>query len=470
MKGGSILGLQVLKLLINSGNFNINMFNDFMELNLIKDWDFSIFCDDNSVKAIFNEHNFKIESQINSPICISRRINKIKLPSNDYLFEISIKETNKNAISDCELPISAMKIRLDTKDKINNMFILAKHFYELQLDSTMVPNINLIVRIVSAFTIELEQSLNGLFDINEEENIQDGGLNPDTPFRKYIDSIEPITVLNGVELEPFNINNIKQFLIVQIIEPSRLFMRFYPKNLKKNNKIIHFLEKNSINSSEQPWLITPEFLIIINYYVINFLAYIQTCLMDIYSNYKNCIELLNYFKKEKLINQDYIDNCNNLLRCDNISEDVKKKLRLIDHNKLNTKIDTKLHALLAINLKTLVEKLLTDISDFFKPINMSNLRGEIDKLSKIKNGNEYYQQLQYLLIKFDNNDIIINKNSTNNSYMVMYNAITKMGLLSSSSSSSSSIGGSIIHDQFYYKYIKYKSLYLKLKDSYNNIL
>ena len=201
VKGGSVTGLHILKLIKES------QFGDFLKLNLIKDWDFTIFTSDQStITQLANQYNILVEGKT---IIVLRQQNHIKIEA-EALFELSIKE--KEHICDLELPISTMKIKI-TKDNIHNLFNLSKLFY---LKET---NYQELINLTNNLIIDIPYCQDGYFIITQD-TYDCGNISA-----QLTDIIKSTTK---------NINK-QQFLITHFIQPDRLFHRLNKNKIKSQN-------------------------------------------------------------------------------------------------------------------------------------------------------------------------------------------------------------------------------------------
>ena len=236
VKGGTVIGIDVLKKLIatNIDDAEKNkLFGDFLRLNLIKDWDFTmIVCTPVKTMADLNEINDCVEKSINkygienqgtSMIVLRTKSGRNLKLGDDFLFEMSVK--GGESYSSWEIPMTSMKILL-THNNIEHVFALASYFYDYYMGNNAEPNLKDVNRLLDNIAIDgqnIDES--GLFDIGGKYNLDTGAMHPD-----LIDTIKKST----------ENDNEAQFIISHIIEPDRLFYRLFEKNMVKSGKIKNF--------------------------------------------------------------------------------------------------------------------------------------------------------------------------------------------------------------------------------------
>ena len=243
VKGGSVTGLHVIKLL------NSNQIDDF----LIKDWDFTVFTDPkkyDDIITLAKLYDIYLEGKT---IIVLRHINHIKI-NNETLFELSVKD--KEHMSDLELPISTMKIKI-TQDNIDNLFELSKQFYLKNYTNTLdkIKHIDIII----------PHCANGYFAITSD-TFDAGNL-----------SEHLIDIIN---LSTKNINK-RQFLITHIKQPDRLFHR-----LNKNKIKSQYIEK--LNMSQHDWVLNMQS---VNKLIDKFLTLLQIKSTNTFNKYADKLNI-----------------------------------------------------------------------------------------------------------------------------------------------------------------------------------
>ena len=272
-KGGSALGLEVLKSflelkliefneqinytefvtsnkinLLNSGYFS-SKFNEFVKLKypefnkleLIKDWDFTVLMsDEQKVEFIKEAQKLGIQNQ-GQTISILRYEKGLHI-NEDYLLELSVK-TNQ-LLSDLELPLTNLKFEVNSGN-IDLFFQIVEMFVKNDFNfDLMRKKLNQLLNPVLVNGEELVDSItNGFYNITDPSKIDTADLSP-----KLLELIDNFLQQKNNNNNSNRLNNLAiiQFLITQLIQPDRLFIRFFKKNLEKSKKIIEFYEENKI--------------------------------------------------------------------------------------------------------------------------------------------------------------------------------------------------------------------------------
>lgn len=314
LKGGSVIGIYLLNYLYK--NFNENTFKtqlvDLFKLNLIKDWDFTVYANERTDDNDFNFEGFNNEG---ATIKIYRwrkkdpTLIKIEGSPDEFLFEVSVKKGEP--VSELEIPMTAMKVAINERN-IYYVLLLAKFIFLYKINKIKYDILEdflldkTIKKFIQNFEIIIPEARNGFFKINSESDIDNGGLSNE--------------LLNVIKRSSEKINNnafdSRQFLISEMKEPDRFFVRLVDKNLPKSEKIKNFintneswlLDKELINSLSESFLIEIEKEIKM-FYQINELDKLFSILEDL-QNISSC---LNYYKiKEMLIQEvENIENINN---------------------------------------------------------------------------------------------------------------------------------------------------------------
>lgn len=243
LKGGSVIGLLVAKLMGDKLRSN---FEKFLELDLIKDWDFTVYTEiivekmkivkKGEIdpyplpKEVADELKKNMLKSEGATIGIVRYEKKKIVIGTDYQYEISVKPND--AISDLEIPMTSMKVKITTAN-INTIFALANQFfrYITEKNSKLI-DIDFFIKVLKDTDIIINKHENGLFIV---DTVDYAGL-----------SSKMISCINGTT---DNINE-RQFLVCQITEPDRLFVRLLSKNIKKSDRIYELLGKT------ESWLLS----------------------------------------------------------------------------------------------------------------------------------------------------------------------------------------------------------------------
>lgn len=282
IKGGNALGLQILKMIYNKypeKEFEKH-FNDFLKLELIKDWDFSAYIKDNKVRNstenLIEEYRPKLDKIASEYKLVPRAktfiLYQAKYPiqtDGKALFEISILD--KDRYSNLEMPLSTMKVKI-TPYNVKYIFMFAKAFHMYKLNSETF-DFSIIKRMISKLSINILSHKNGLFLVTPKDSKFDtGGLSID-----MLDFIK--------KFEDYD-ETIPQFLIMLIGQPNRIFLRLIDKNIPKNDKIKNFISTHKLSKDgEVTWLFNSKYIMNI---VKQFLSELSEKISKIYKdNLKN---------------------------------------------------------------------------------------------------------------------------------------------------------------------------------------
>lgn len=316
LKGGTVLGLKILKMiyeLYSEDNFE-KYFNELLELDLIRDWDFVCYT------GIPIEDNFreKLDKMANKYSLVPRAktfiLYQTKYPiklNDQALFEISVME--KEIFSNLELPLTTMKMKV-TKYNLKYIFMFAKSFYSYKVNNIPI-DIDIIRHMIKGINFYIYPNKDGLFIINKQ-NYNLGSLKGN--IIKFIKDFSKKNI------------NLEQFLITQIQEPNRLFYRLLEKNIPKVDKIINFFQNHSIQYKKLSWLLNIQNIINI---VDKFIEKLRDKIFDIYNSAADSIDGINAIS-------DFMDGVNFKrieIEYDNIGEkgkDLIKKLFSKLYNKL----------------------------------------------------------------------------------------------------------------------------------------
>lgn len=243
LKGGNLIGLMVLKTIYDKypGNSFDKYFNEFLKLELIRDWDFfghtnAPITDD--IKNKLNSIAFPLGMVSRAKTFI---LYQTKYPINNYdkaLFEISILENDKILNSEFALTIS--KIKISNKNLLQ-IFMLAESFYSYYLNNKPI-DIDFIKYLIKDIEFFIPKHKKGLIYRTKLET------NNISPKLLYL-------------ITNFSKNDItfQQFLITHLIEPNRLFYRLLEKNIPKSQKITVYFNENNI--SIPSWIIDYKYIL-----------------------------------------------------------------------------------------------------------------------------------------------------------------------------------------------------------------
>ena len=294
-RGGNIIGLKVLKMMSdrykNDNDFEEH-FKDFLELELIKDFDMASVKTGDPINLEFREKmddiakKFKLVNRAKTFLLYQTR--KPILISGKALFEIGIM--NPFTFLDLELPLTTMETRLDQYN-LKYIFMIANMFYLYETKKQEI-NAKIIRRMLMRIYVDIHPCKAGLFDIKKSD-LYFGNLSDE--FITFIKSLEGIN------------DNLIQFLAMLIVEPNRMFYRLIQKNVPKTDRIIRFIEKHKLSTKIPDWLIhTPKIRKLVDY----FLDDMAKKMDNIYTKNKNSpIEAINkVIDFTKGINFDRIKN------------------------------------------------------------------------------------------------------------------------------------------------------------------
>jgi len=433
-KGGSALGLEVLKTFLNkepskhNDYLGVNLlkhkFNDFIALNLIKDWDFTMIMSEEE-KRRFIEKAEKLDIQNQGQTISILRYKKGLQIGDDYLLELSVK--TEQLLSDLELPLTNLKFEVNSTN-INLLFEIVVMFINDDINlHKMRENLNQLLNPIIVNGEDLVNSIeNGLYVIKDSSKIETAGLSSN--LLAIID--ESLLSLRNNQNNQNNINplTIKQFLITQISEPDRLFLRFFQKNLQKSKKITQFYLDNGIPLPN--WLINEKVLKKILEKIYSFLDY-----LNLYINSKIIIpeELFNIAKdnskKIKQIIREFIENMEtlfiniNLTRLQNtkIDKNLIEKLIPIDTFLKLKKLSLDLRKNKENKIPEHIKKIKEEAKRKKLELGIINTEPKFDYSFYLPGGNgKYLDFLRYFLNNILENNKSINNNLRNNNSFFYY--------------------------------------------------
>lgn len=399
IKGGAVIGLDILKKFViycdNDQDIFDKYYDDFVALNLIKDWDFTLYY--NEDVTFYNNYNEFLEkskkynmnkegegilrefgtdglTMIRYKTKNDDARNKI---GSDDLFEMSIKYIE--GLSSLEIPMTSMKIKLTIKN-VKKIFDLMKVLYLNKINTISNIKIDYLDYIFNDLIVSVNDVDNhGLFYVTNQ-NFDNGGL-----------SIELLNIIAKTD----NTNE-QQFIISQIKEPDRLFLRLSEKNIPKSNNIKNFFQKK-LGIDPPEWTLDELYITkIVQFFIDN----LQEYLIKIYNNnYKKNIDELHIeidklwqdksklqCKKDILSQQYDYDFVVNILN--DIYNNSKNNPQIFNENLVNHK-DYKIiiqNPIIKVfsNMKQMstIEKKIEELSDNMSECNNLNI-----KYDDIKNEN-----------------------------------------------------------------------------------
>jgi hypothetical protein len=405
LKGGSVIGLFVLQFMHESGALNDDTFQAFLELDLIKDWDFTTYIPDTEQDRIMeqlDDWNISLEG---TTIKVVRHQPKIMVSDEDPQYEMSIKANDP--VSELEIPLTAMKGKF-TKGNIRLILTFAKHFFAYKTEEDDI-DLSMIKGLISEIPLIVPESEDGLFLVGSEADFDDGGFSPD-----LLDVIDQMTD---------NLNE-KQLLVCQIKQPDRLFNRLLSKNIKKSNKIFEFLLSLDVDIQGIQWLLNETRLSEIAHEFLSHLSNkLKTELDDVdglpeklerydsYSDLFNQIERFNGIhtyvehaeKLQTLINKATNDkaraNFNNNLEKHRSLFSADPQERLDEHNELaGSIVDSAKTLNIAIDPSS-DDPSSNDLDRLYSALNSKKFR---KKFNYQKVENEYIQELYSAIYDIEN--------------------------------------------------------------------
>jgi hypothetical protein len=276
LKGGTVLGLYILKLLydkyVNDYTTFEKYFNELLKLDLIKDWDFTAYTHtkiDDKLKESLNSLAKKNNLVLRGKTFILYQTEYPIKVNDATLFEISIMEDE--IFSNLELPLTTMKIKINKKN-LNHIFMFAKCFYSYKVKNILIDT-DIIKHMTSKLNFFIYPNKEGLFSINKD-NYHIGSLNKN--------------IVEYIHKFSHNLNK-EQFLITQIQEPNRIFYRLLEKNIPKTEKIVAFLKKYDLPSNHS-WLLNTKS---IEKLIASFISNLGDKIIDIFNKQSNPVDGLN---------------------------------------------------------------------------------------------------------------------------------------------------------------------------------
>ena len=283
LKGGNVIGLKVLSMIYNKYKNNDKKFkecfDEFLKLDLIKDWDFSGYTGSEITKEYRDNldkiaHKNRLVPRAKTFILYQTK--KPILLEDKPLFEISILDND--TFSKLEIPLTTMKVQVHEYN-LKYVFMFCKEFYMYKLKQEPF-DFDVLKRLISKINVIIHPHEKGIYKV--ENNFDKGKLNDNL-----------INFIN--EYKKYN-PNLPQFLATHIEDPYRMLYRLVSKNIKKNDKIKEFLHKElKINKVE--WLFDSEWITkLINTFTSN----LGDKIVKIYeSDYKNSKDIIVSLSKVK---------------------------------------------------------------------------------------------------------------------------------------------------------------------------
>lgn len=241
VKGGNVIGLYVLKMIYNKYKNNDRAFKDafdeFLKLELIKDWDFASY----TKNKISQEYRDKLDSIAHKYKLVPRAKTFILyqtkhpiLTDDKALFEISVLDSD--AYSKLEIPMTTMKVKV-TEYNLKYIYMFAKSFLSYKLTGEEF-DFDILKKMINKINVITHPHKEGLYD-------------PGSLFDKGCLNNELINFINDYSKKD---KKIAQFLVIHIEDPFRLLFRLPEKNIPKTEKIKEFIRKELKESNMPSWL------------------------------------------------------------------------------------------------------------------------------------------------------------------------------------------------------------------------
>jgi hypothetical protein len=235
LNGGSVLGLECLRQIVNKCNKDnfMELYNKFIRLGLIKDWDFVIQCENFDCQI---DPRIKKEGSKNMVIMRYQKEQQRLMIGSNALFELSVLN-QPDTLSTLELPLTSMKILLTPNNLKDILILIRKIYWNIPIDLSYLRHIFQICPILID-----ECTTNGLFKLTQSISLDPGDL-----------SVQMLDLM-----KPIGDDEVYQFLISQLARPCRFFLRLVEKNIDKSEKIRQFFIEHKIDLPL--WLLNKQYI------------------------------------------------------------------------------------------------------------------------------------------------------------------------------------------------------------------
>jgi hypothetical protein len=252
IKGGNVIGLKLLKMIYNKYKNDDKkfreIFNKFLSLELIKDWDFAAY----TTQPIDDKYREKLDKIAEKYKLVPRaktfilyQTKRPILTEDKPLFEISIVE-DADSFSKLEIPMTTMKVKI-TEYNLKYIYMFAKSFLAYKNKNEEF-DFDIIKRMLDKINILIHPHKKGLYDVGEKKERYDKGeLNDE--LIKFINTYDDFD------------KNFPQFLITHLEDPYRMLFRLIDKNIKKSEKIKQFIKDDMKDDPRQTWLFDSKWLL-----------------------------------------------------------------------------------------------------------------------------------------------------------------------------------------------------------------
>jgi len=240
IKGGNVIGIYLLKMIYEKyKNDDLKFkhaFDEFLKLELIKDWDFAGYTK-NEITQRYRENLDNIADKYKlvprAKTFVLYRTKRPILIEEKALFEIAILDSD--AYTKLEIPMTTMKVRVNEYN-IKYIFMFAKSFLNKEFD------FDIIKKMISKINVIVHPHKNGLYDPGNK--FDKGGFSEE--LLKFIDEFAKKD------------KSISQFLIIHLQDPFRMLYRLPEKNIPKTEKIKKFIREDIKGSKLPNWLMDTE--------------------------------------------------------------------------------------------------------------------------------------------------------------------------------------------------------------------
>ena len=245
IRGGNVLGLKILKMIYNKypGDKFDKYFDDFLKLDLIKDWDFSG-CPRMS-EPIDAKYRKKLDKLANKFRLVPRaktfilyQTRKPILTDDKALFEIAIRDPD--TFAGLELPLTTMEVKVNQYN-LKHIFMFANSFYAYKTRNSKF-DLDVIKRMIQKINIFIYPHKEGLFVVNHSD-FTPGNLSA--------------SLINFIETYGDIDKNLPQFLAMHIEEPHRIFYRLVQKNIPKAERLTKFIKHINLSHNIPDWIFDP---------------------------------------------------------------------------------------------------------------------------------------------------------------------------------------------------------------------
>lgn len=302
VKGGNVIGLKILKMIYdkykNDDKKFKQCFDKFLELDLIKDWDFASY----TKKTIDDEYRTHLDKVAKKYQLVPRaktfilyQTSKPQLLDDKALFEISISDSD--AYSKLEIPLTTMKIKVNEYN-LKYIFMFAKSFFSYKLKNEPF-DFDIMKRMLGKINIIIHPHEKGLYDATK--NFDKGSINSTL-----------IEFINNYGKEN---RHLPQFLVTHLIDTFRMLYRLPQKNIPKTEKIKKFI-KDELNVSSQTWLMDTVY---IEKMVNKFIKELSVKIVEVYQKNKSVNDVIRFmdgvgFGRSQIDYELYSDKSKQMLK------------------------------------------------------------------------------------------------------------------------------------------------------------